>query len=71
MSAVAAGRRADMALEVLREVGLVVEADVDGDSGYLITLEEPPASDLDPPSDEVAVRRDPELAREGPGEASW
>ena len=55
-----------MALEVLREVRLIVEADVGGDLCQGLTFEEADARYVDAPSDQVTVQRDPEPPRERP-----
>src|SRR6266498_1858966 len=59
-------RRADVALELAREMGLAVEADPSRDQRDRLAVQEPLARHVDPTRRDVAVRRDPERLREAP-----
>jgi hypothetical protein len=59
-----------VAFEVLREVRLIVEADVGRDPSRRLAVEKSRASRFDAAADHVAVRRDPEPRREGTDEMS-
>src|ERR1700694_2888549 len=50
---VSTGRGSDMALEVSGEVGLIVEANADGNVGGRLAIEEPLTGDLDAPAETV------------------
>ena len=62
------GCRADVTTEDSREVRLVVEAHAGGDLRHGLTSEEPVPRCVDPTSEQVAVRGDPERAGETPHE---
>ena len=57
-----------MALEVTGEVGLVAEADARGDPGDRLSLEQALSRRLDPPTEDVRVRRDAERLAEAADE---
>ena len=57
-----------MALEVTREVGLVAEADVRGDLGDRLPVEEALSRRLDPSAQDVLVRCDSECVAEAANE---
>src|SRR5215210_2300955 len=66
----AAGRRPQQMPESTGEVGLIHEADLGRDVGDRLAVEESSARLVQPPPDDVPVRRDPEGIAEGAGEPS-